>query len=623
MSCGGNCNYTNNVQETLERQSRYNGGKNLVNNFNQRITELENKELEVSSSIIPNETETYDLGSNEKRFKDLYLSGNTIKLGSLELKDENRSFEVSNSNGNNAINLSSLENQVNQNTKNIVELNNELNNKLYNISFNWNQLGQDIEGELNYDKLGSCVSLSGDGNTMAVQVYKNNTSTNLNNSGDTIVKVYRLINNKWSQIGQDLTQYTIPTNSHYINSSISLNKDGTVLVIGNFKNDKNTINIYKYENESWINYGSTIQGININEEYTGYSVSVNDEGTIIAIGASNNDDDIDNDGNPNNNIGRVQVYQMIDDWEQLGENIYGKVDDGNFGMCVSLNSSGYRIAIGAYITNSNGTTYVYELDGNNWIQLGNDIIGKASGDYSGYSVSLSSDGLVVAIGAPKNDGNGNDSGQVRVYEYSDSNESWTQLGQDIDGEASGDNSGWSVSLSGDGSRVAIGVSYNDGNGTNSGHVRIYGYSNNVWTQLGQDIDGEASYDNLGISVSLSNNGTRIAIGASNNDSNGNTSGQVRVYQLFNSYNNIYISNKLSVNNSLNYQGNPLLYQNINEINEDTTIQENSSGIYSNTSNSNLILTLSSDTSKIYTLTDGSSKIIYTDSSNMFIFDINV
>ena len=272
MSCGGNCNNTNNVQKTLERQSRYNGGKNLVNHFNQRITELENKDLEVSSSIIPNETETYDLGSNEKRFKDLYLSGNTIKLGSLELKDENGSFEVSNSNGNNnAIDLSSLENQVNQNTENIVELNNEL----YNSSFNWNQLGQDIEGELNYDQLGSCVSLSGDGNTMAVQVYKNNTSGNRNNSGDTIIKVYRLINNKWSQIGQDLPQYTIPSNAFYINSSISINKDGTVLVIGNFENNINNINVYKYENGSWNSYGSTIQGII--GEFTGFCVSVNVE----------------------------------------------------------------------------------------------------------------------------------------------------------------------------------------------------------------------------------------------------------------------------------------------------------------------------------------------------------
>ncbi|MCK4990802.1 MAG: hypothetical protein KAS29_09965, partial [Bacteroidales bacterium] len=49
----------------------------------------------------------------------------------------------------------------------------------------------------------------------------------------------------------------------------------------------------------------------------------------------------------------------------------------------------------------------------------------------------------------------------------------TQIGADIDGEAAGDLSGLSVSLSADGSIVAIGGELNDGNGTNSGHVRIY------------------------------------------------------------------------------------------------------------------------------------------------------
>jgi len=48
------------------------------------------------------------------------------------------------------------------------------------------------------------------------------------------------------------------------------------------------------------------------------------------------------------------------------------------------------------------------------IQIGQDIDGEAAGDYSGYSVSLSSDGSVVAIGARFNDGNGINAGQ---YEY--------------------------------------------------------------------------------------------------------------------------------------------------------------------------------------------------------------
>ena len=47
----------------------------------------------------------------------------------------------------------------------------------------------------------------------------------------------------------------------------------------------------------------------------------------------------------------------------------------------------------------------------------------------------------------------------------------TQLGSDIDGEATGDELGSSVSL--DGNRVAIGAPYNDGTGSNAGHVRVY------------------------------------------------------------------------------------------------------------------------------------------------------
>jgi hypothetical protein len=70
-------------------------------------------------------------------------------------------------------------------------------------------------------------------------------------------------------------------------------------------------------------------------------------------------------------------------------------------------------------------------------------------------VSLSSDGNIVAIGAwARNEGN------ARVYQYDTLTSTWTQLGQDIIlGEATGDWSGWSLSLSGDGKRVAVGSPY--------------------------------------------------------------------------------------------------------------------------------------------------------------------
>ena len=175
---------------------------------------------------------------------------------------------------------------------------------------------------------------------------------------------------------------------------------------------------------------------------------------------------------------------------------------------------------------------VYQYDNSSWVKLGEDIDGEAEYDLSGFSVSLSSDGGTVAIGARSNDGrNGTDSGHVRVYQYE--NSSWVQLGEDIDGEAEYDLSGFSVSLSSDGGTVAIGALFNDGrNGTNSGHVRVYNFTDDSsWVQLGLDIDGAAENDDSGYSVSLSSDGRTVAIGAPLNDGNGTNSGHVRVYNL--------------------------------------------------------------------------------------------
>merc|ERR1712218_290900 len=116
---------------------------------------------------------------------------------------------------------------------------------------------------------------------------------------------------------------------------------------------------------------------------------------------------------------------------------------------------------------------------------GSDIDGESEYDQSGGSVSLSDDGLKVAIGARYNgynDGNGYYSGHVRVYEWKSGPGEWTQMGSDIDGESECDLFGGSVSLSYDGLKVAIGAS--DGNGYYSGHVRVYEWKSGPgeWTQ---------------------------------------------------------------------------------------------------------------------------------------------
>jgi hypothetical protein len=112
----------------------------------------------------------------------------------------------------------------------------------------------------------------------------------------------------------------------------------------------------------------------------------------------------------------------------------------------------------------------------------------------------------VAIGAPSNDGTGLNAGHVRVHDWNRT--AWTKLGLDIDGEASLDNSGYSISLSANGD-TAIGAHLNDGAGPDAGHVRVYDWNGTAWTKRGLDINGEASLDNSGWSVSLSANGDTV------------------------------------------------------------------------------------------------------------------
>jgi hypothetical protein len=84
--------------------------------------------------------------------------------------------------------------------------------------------------------------------------------------------------------------------------------------------------------------------------------------------------------------------------------------------------------------------------------------------------------------------------------------SWIQIGQDIIGEANGDEFGWSVSLSDDGKTLAVGARSADVNGVSTGLVKVYQMDDSVSGQLSDDINGEAADDHLGLSVSLSADG---------------------------------------------------------------------------------------------------------------------
>lgn len=84
----------------------------------------------------------------------------------------------------------------------------------------------------------------------------------------------------------------------------------------------------------------------------------------------------------------------------------------------------------------------------------------------------------------------------------------------------------------DGRKLAVGAFGNDGqNGVDSGHVRIFILQDDAWVQVGRDLDGEASGDNFGFSAALSGDGTSIIVGAYRSDGNGIDAGTAQVFTV--------------------------------------------------------------------------------------------
>jgi len=341
---------------------------------------------------------------------------------------------------------------------------------------------------------------------------------------------------QWTQMGPDIDGEAAGDLS---GNSVALSSDGARLAVGARSNDNlsgvgaGQVRVFDWDAalEGWVQLGLDIDG-EAAQDHSGYSVALSSSGPRVAVGAPGNDDG-------GTSAGHVRVFEWVgSSWVQLGSDLDGDAAYDNFGGCVDLSSDGSRLAVGALGNDGNGfdsgLVRIFEWDGgsSSWVQLGQDIRGEADFDWSGASVALSADGSRVAVGAPENDGNGSNSGHVRVFEWVVGSSSWIQLGSDIDGEAVDDHSG-TVALSSDGGRLAVGAWANDGAGNDAGHVRVFEWDvgTSSWILLGSDIDGEAVDDHFGTFVSLSSSGARLAAGAPGNDNaGGDDAGRTRVFR---------------------------------------------------------------------------------------------
>ena len=411
----------------------------------------------------------------------------------------------------------------------------------------------------------SAVSLSENGKILAVGNYTDDTMGE--NAGS--VRVFSLKGNSWETMGPAIHADNADTQAHF-GAAVSLSDKGNILAVGAYladgaegeKDDSGAVYVYKYndQSQSWTQMGSTINAENSGQDNLfGTSVSLAADGQTLAVGASK-------EGSTELGSGAAYVF-IFDgqDWQQQGDIIKAStpIKNGYFGRSVSLNNDGDVLAVGAPSSGDHtGGGYVFALNSNNmWKQAGSPIKAKHADpdDFFGLSISLSGNGNTLAVGALGEDNyqqgiylDGNEdnhnstkryknSGAAYVFTIDSAKNIWSQQAYIKSmNPRKADWFGWSVSLSDDGNTLAVGAYLEDSIESgihhksdnladrnyisiNSGQVYLYTRTFSAWSAQAYIKAKNVVGERFGASVSLSGNGETLAVG------NSSTQNELRVY----------------------------------------------------------------------------------------------
>lgn len=310
--------------------------------------------------------------------------------------------------------------------------------------------------------------------------------------------------------------------------------------------------------------------------HIGNAVAVSADGNTIAVGAQHESSGARGlNGNQNDesayNAGAVYIYTRSGAaWTQHAYVKASNAGSGDhFGNAVALSADGSTLAVAAFWESSGatgvnanqndnsipqaGAAYVFTRSGGAWTQQAyikasntgrageGDLPGE--GDQFGFSLALSADGNTLAVGAPSEDStaggiNGNQqndsaSSAGAVYVYARSGGTWTQqayVKSDTPTNFTlGDQFGYSLALSRDGTTLAVGVYDEGGSGrtvnapvdtgrNGSGAAYVFRRRGAEWTKEAylKTWNAEGG-DSWGVAISLSEDGNTLALGSIDED----------------------------------------------------------------------------------------------------------
>ena len=298
----------------------------------------------------------------------------------------------------------------------------------------------------------------------------------------------------------------------------------------------------------------------------GFSMNLSNDGNTLAVGSIGEDSGasgVNGNQNDNSSPGAGAVYIFARNGTTWGQQAYIKasnpVTNTMFGYSVGLSADGNTLAASSYDEGSSsrsvngpqdrerrgsGAIYVFTRTGNSWGQTA--YLKASNGEFMdslGYSIAISHDGNTIAGGAADEDCEmpgifsgpttvcSDDSktdfstGAAYVFVRKDGN--WSQEAF-IKASNPGHNDwfGSRLNVSGDGNTLAVGAQLENGgskgiNGDqknksaeDSGTIYFFTRKNGEWTQIAYvKSDNAEAYDEFGSAMALTKDGKMMAVGA--------------------------------------------------------------------------------------------------------------
>ncbi|MDB4059847.1 cadherin repeat domain-containing protein, partial [Gammaproteobacteria bacterium] len=403
------------------------------------------------------------------------------------------------------------------------------------------QIGSTIKGIVNVNAqtcwrcLSNGIDIDADGDTFIVGIYGNRDRAG---SG----RGYQRINNSWSEMSSKSNNFNGAAEGNGFGFLMQISDDGLTLISKGQQQSIGYIFPLEYFDEDdgagpqWKRKGNYVDYGSIYRSIPGQGIS------DIAVSG---DAKV---------MGWIYAGVPIIHGEGNADYTFGGVREElptRFSKQIAINYDGTYVAVSNNANNSYSKVSVYKWDESSYTQIGDSLL-KCSGDTSDSNVfgerslEISNDGKTIAVSDHyADDPNTTETrtGAICIFTYTDS--TWTQKGKTIWGDNERDEFGNSMSLSGDGKRIAIGATESGVEVcsisvcADNGLVRVFDWSNldSEWKQTGFDIVGgdattTAEAKRMG-NVALSSDGKTVVIQGRGEAYSSGSSKDGGVIQVFN------------------------------------------------------------------------------------------